>query len=101
MTLSTPPTSTCGSPTDRPSSRRPVRRADRRLLAATVTALMVALVLALAPPASAAVPIYVGAVGEVDQLSRGTGSSLAVHAYAHFDQPVPDARMITVKADAT
>jgi beta-mannanase len=100
--FTSPPASAFGAATDRPSRPRSLRRAvDRRLLAATAAALTAVLGLGLAPPVSAAVPIYVGAVGEVEQLARETGSSLAVHAYAHFDQPVPDARMITVKADAT
>jgi Glycosyl hydrolase family 26 len=102
MPLPTPPPSpTGGASTERASSRRLRRRpGDRRLLAATVAALTL-LGIGLAPPASAAVPIYLGAVGEVDQLARQTGSPLAVHAYARFHQPVPTGRMITVKADAT
>jgi Glycosyl hydrolase family 26 len=89
--------------TGRRPSPRPTRRRRRRRLVSAVTAAAVsgALALGAAPPASAASPIYLGAVGEVDQLSRQTGTPLAVHAYAHVDQPVPVARMITVKADAT
>jgi beta-mannanase len=42
--------------------------------------------------------MYVGAVGDVQQLSRQVGAPLAVHAYSDFRQSVPQGRMITVRA---
>jgi hypothetical protein len=56
---------------------------------------------ALAAPASAATTTYLGAVGNVDQLSRQTGEPMATHAYAQFSGSVPTARMITVRTSGT
>lgn len=72
---------------------------SRRSLAAL--ALAAALSFPAAAPVSAAVPIYVGAVGDVAGLSLGSGQPLGTHAYGRFSQPVPGGRMLTVRADAS
>lgn len=77
----------------------------RRTIRAWLLPVVLVLTVALALPASpaAAVPgdrIYVGAVGDVERLSRHAGARLAVHAYGHFAGRVPEGRMLTVRADA-
>lgn len=48
--------------------------------------------------ASASTPAYLGAVGDVAGISKA-GPMTGTHAYAHLDQKVPTARMITVRTN--
>jgi hypothetical protein len=80
---------------------RPGRFSRRALTCWSALALAVTTPVALAAPASAAAPVYLGAVGEVQALSRNTGEPLATHAYAQFSSAVPTARMITVRTSST
>jgi Glycosyl hydrolase family 26 len=84
-----------GAPSHR---RRPGLLARRALTCGAATVVAFTTTLSTAPAAMSATPMYLGAVGEVQQLSRQTGQPLAIHAYAHFSQRVPAGRMITVRA---
>jgi hypothetical protein len=79
----------------------PGRFTRRALTCWSALALAVATPVALATPASAAAPAYLGAVGNVQELSNRTGQPLATHAYAQFSSQVPEGRMITVRTSAT
>ncbi|MGR6967535.1 glycosyl hydrolase [Geodermatophilus sp. URMC 61] len=73
----------------------------RRVLSAgTALATTLGVLLCGAPSASAATPIHLGAVGQVAELSRQIGAPLAVHSYSWFHKPVPEGRMISVRAEA-
>lgn len=82
---------------ERPSTTRAQRVLRRCIAVLTVLAALTTVAL----PASAAERIRIGAVGDVAGLSRSIGAPLAKHSYAHFDQKVPDGRMISVKARST
>jgi beta-mannanase len=82
-------------------TRRPGRLSRRALTYWSALALSVAAPVALAAPAQAATATYLGAVGNVDQLSRQTGQPLATHAYAQFNGAVPQGRMITVRTSSS
>jgi len=75
------------------------RRSRLRLagLSTVALAVVVGTTMAMAPsPAGAGTPVYLGAAGDEVALSRSIGEPLSDHAYARFDQTVPQARMITV-----
>lgn len=48
--------------------------------------------------ASASTPAYLGAVGDVADISQA-GPPTGTHTYAHLNQTVPTARMITMRTD--
>jgi len=55
-------------------------------------------VLATPGPAQASTPIVIGSVdGGIRRMEHDTGRQMANHAYAHFNQQVPVAEMITVR----
>jgi len=84
-----------------PRQRRQNLFQRRALTCAAAATIALASAATAAPAASAATPMYLGAVGGVQELSRQTGQPLATHGYAHFDQGVPDGRMITVRSSAS
>lgn len=72
-------------------------------MAAAVAATSTLGVAAVATPAEAVNTgkIYLGADGDRASLENRIGGSLADHAYSRFERGVPNARLITVSANAT
>ncbi|MCW2678381.1 MAG: domain containing protein [Modestobacter sp.] len=80
---------------------RPGRLGRRAFTCWSALALALATPVASAAPAQAATPMYLGAAGNVQQLSQQTGQPLATHAYAQFSNQVPQGRMLTVRTSAS
>ena len=80
------------------SGSRSAPPSRRRLTLWSALVLALATVLTTPAVAHASTPVVIGSVdGGISKMEQGTGRQMADHAYAHFDQQVPVAAMITVR----